>query len=149
MSYRFTNSKLSSNLYGVYHCCVYSEKIPDDGQRNFPKHVEFYSKIKYEKFVHLVGFIIRIFTTNIRALNYLEIFDLDTSAILTIRSIELQTYGVQCRPFTRFWFHWITSSLLASLQGGNGKNLADEIRFSSPAESTHWKESYILTGSSF
>jgi hypothetical protein len=38
---------------------VYSEKTPDDGQRNCPKHVEFYSKNKFEKLVHLVGFIIR------------------------------------------------------------------------------------------
>jgi len=35
-------------------------KTPDDGQRNCPKHVEFYSKNKCEKLVHLVGFIIRI-----------------------------------------------------------------------------------------
>jgi len=34
-------------------------KTPDDGQRNCPKHVEFYSKNKFEKSVHLVGFIIR------------------------------------------------------------------------------------------
>ena len=53
--------KLSENLYDVYHCCVYSEKTPDDGHRNCPKHVEFYSKNKFEKLVHLVGFIIRIF----------------------------------------------------------------------------------------
>ena len=33
----------------------------DDGQRNCPKHVEFYSKNKFEKLVHLVGFIIRIY----------------------------------------------------------------------------------------
>ena len=33
---------------------------PDDGQRNCPKHAEFYSKNKFEKLVHLVGFIIRI-----------------------------------------------------------------------------------------
>ena len=36
-------------------------KTPDDGQRNFPKHVEFYSKNKFEKLVYLVGFIIRIY----------------------------------------------------------------------------------------
>jgi len=30
----------------------------DDGQRNCPKHVEFYSKNKFEKLVYLVGFII-------------------------------------------------------------------------------------------
>jgi len=29
--------------------------------RNCPKHVEFYSKNKFEKLVHLVGFIIRIY----------------------------------------------------------------------------------------
>jgi len=35
-------------------------RTPDDGQRNCLKHVEFYSKNKFEKLVHLVGFIIRI-----------------------------------------------------------------------------------------
>ena len=35
-------------------------KTPDDGQRNCPKHVQFYSKNKIEKLVHLVDFIIRI-----------------------------------------------------------------------------------------
>jgi len=69
----------------TYYCCVYSEKLvpswscsqavskpvwhipllcvrwttPDDGQRNCPKHVEFYSKNKLEKLVHVVGFVIR------------------------------------------------------------------------------------------
>jgi len=39
---------------------VYSKKkTPDDGQRNCPKHVEFPSKNKFEKLVHLVGFILR------------------------------------------------------------------------------------------
>jgi hypothetical protein len=33
---------------------------PDDGQKTCPKHVEFYSKNKFEKLVHLVAFIIRI-----------------------------------------------------------------------------------------
>jgi hypothetical protein len=36
-------------------------KTPDDGQRHCPKHVEFYSKNKFEKLAHLVGFIIRIY----------------------------------------------------------------------------------------
>ena len=38
-------------------------KTPEDGQRNCPKHVDFYStppKNKFEKLVHLDGFIIRI-----------------------------------------------------------------------------------------
>jgi hypothetical protein len=36
-------------------------KTPDDGQRNCPKHVEFPSKNKFEKLMHLVAFIIRIY----------------------------------------------------------------------------------------
>ena len=34
---------------------------PDDGQRNCPKYVQFDSKNKFEKLVHLVGFVIRIY----------------------------------------------------------------------------------------
>jgi len=34
-------------------------KTPDEGQRNCPKHVEFHSKNKFEKLVHLIGFVIR------------------------------------------------------------------------------------------
>ena len=48
--------------FGICHTsllCV-QWKSPDDGQRNCLKHVEFYSKNKFEKLVHLVGFIIRI-----------------------------------------------------------------------------------------
>ena len=51
--------KLSANLYDICHCCVYSKKTPDDGQRNCPEHVDFDSKNRSEKSVHLVGFIIR------------------------------------------------------------------------------------------
>jgi len=43
----------------TYHS-VYSIQTTDDGQKTCPKHVEFYSKNKFEKLVHLVGFIIRI-----------------------------------------------------------------------------------------
>ena len=53
--------KLSANLYDIYHCSVYSEKIPDDGHRNCPKHAEFYSKNKFDKLVHLFGFIVRMY----------------------------------------------------------------------------------------
>jgi len=41
-----TARKLSVNLY--------------DGQRNCPKHIEFYSGNKSQKLMHLVGFIVRI-----------------------------------------------------------------------------------------
>ena len=36
-------------------------KTPGDGQRNCPKHVEFYSKNKFKELVHLVGFVIGIY----------------------------------------------------------------------------------------
>jgi len=36
-------------------------KTPDNGQRNCPKHAEFYSKNKFEKSLHLMGFIIWIY----------------------------------------------------------------------------------------
>ena len=45
-------------------------KTPDDGQRNCPKHVEFHSKNKFEISVHLVGFIIRMYITCIRILDW-------------------------------------------------------------------------------
>jgi len=60
--------KLSANLYDIYNCCVYSKKPPDDVQRNCPKHVEFYSKNKFEKLVHLIGFIVRIYHHEARSL---------------------------------------------------------------------------------
>jgi len=74
MSYRFADSlragtgrncssdparQLSVNLYTYTHCSLYSAETPDDGQRNCPKRAEFYSKNKFEKLVHLVGFIVR------------------------------------------------------------------------------------------
>ena len=43
-----------------YRFAVCTVKTPDDVQRNCPKHVEFHSKNKFEKLVHLVGFFICI-----------------------------------------------------------------------------------------
>jgi len=45
----------------TYTIAVCTVKTPDDGQGNSLKHVEFYSKNKFEKLVHLVGFTIRIY----------------------------------------------------------------------------------------
>ena len=55
MSYRFANS-----LRAVSPLLCVQRNTPDDGQSNCPKHVEFYSKNKFEKLVHPVGFVIRI-----------------------------------------------------------------------------------------
>ena len=49
------------NLYDIYLLLCVQWKTPDDAQRNCLKHVEFYSKNKFEKLVHLVAFIIRIY----------------------------------------------------------------------------------------
>ena len=52
-----------THSYGICHtgllCAQW--KTPYGGQRNCPRHVELYSKNKFEKLVHLVGFIIRIY----------------------------------------------------------------------------------------
>jgi len=52
--------KLSANLYDIHHCRVYSEKPLVMDRRTVRKNVKVYSKNKFEKLAHLVGFIIRI-----------------------------------------------------------------------------------------
>jgi hypothetical protein len=49
---------VSKPVWHIPLLCV-QWNTPDDGQRNCPKHVEFNSKNKFEKLVHLVAFIIR------------------------------------------------------------------------------------------
>ena len=49
----------SQTVWHIPLLCV-QRKTPDDGQKNYLKNVEFYSKNKFAKLVHLVGFIIRI-----------------------------------------------------------------------------------------
>jgi hypothetical protein len=43
----------------TYIISVFTVKTLDDGQRNSPKRVEFHFKNKFEKLLHLVGFIMR------------------------------------------------------------------------------------------
>ena len=70
MSYRFADSlravlswsclqAVSKPVWHIPLLCV-QWKTLDDGQRNCPKHIEFYSKNKFKKLAHLVGFIRRI-----------------------------------------------------------------------------------------
>ena len=73
MSYRFADQDgtavpswscsqaVSKHVWHKPLLCV-QWKTPDDGQRNCPKHMEFHSKNKFEKLVHLVDFIIRNLT---------------------------------------------------------------------------------------
>jgi len=69
MSYRFADrlrgvpswscsQAVSKPVWHIPLLCV-QWKTPDDGQRNCPKHLEFYSKNKFEKLVHLVDTILR------------------------------------------------------------------------------------------
>jgi len=68
MSYRFDDSLRAGSGRNVLACSAAVWHIPllcvqwktdDDGERNCSKHVEFYSKNKFENLVHLLGFIIR------------------------------------------------------------------------------------------
>ena len=49
------------NLYDIHLLLCIQYLTPDDGQKICPKYVEFQSKNKFEKLMHLVGFIIRIY----------------------------------------------------------------------------------------
>jgi hypothetical protein len=46
---------------GYADCLLAGSGSPDDGQKTCPKHVDFYSKNIFEKLVHLVGSLIRIY----------------------------------------------------------------------------------------
>jgi len=78
MSYRFADSllascqqthafrpdpalKLSANLYDIYHCCVCSEKLLMMDRGTVRNMWSFIPKINFEKLMHLVGLIIRIY----------------------------------------------------------------------------------------
>ena len=53
----FCSQAASKPVWHMPLLCV-QWKTPDDGQRNCPKHVNLYSKNKFEKSVLLVGFIV-------------------------------------------------------------------------------------------
>jgi len=57
---RIRMEAVSKPVWHIPLLCV-QWKTLDVGQRNCPKHEEFYSKNKFQKLVHLVGFIIRIY----------------------------------------------------------------------------------------
>jgi len=50
--------KLSANLYDIYHCCLYSEKLLMMDRETVRNLSRFIAKNKFEKLVHVVGFII-------------------------------------------------------------------------------------------
>ena len=66
---------------------MYSEKTPDDGQRKCLKHVAFYSKNKFEKLVHPVGFIIRIYHDSRSP-------ERQTARVSLVCTVEINSYRV-------------------------------------------------------
>jgi hypothetical protein len=81
--------------YTISVCTL--KEPPDDGQRNCPKHVESYSKNKFEKLVHLVGFIIRILTMH----NHLNVKFLKME---TVRSPKGQLITKKQTRTKLFWW---------------------------------------------
>jgi hypothetical protein len=53
---------VSKSVWHIPLLCV-QWKTPDDGQRNCPKHIVFYSKNKFEKLVHLVFLFLILFAS--------------------------------------------------------------------------------------
>jgi hypothetical protein len=74
---------------------VYSEWTPDNGQRNSPKHVDFYAKNKFVKLMHLVGFITKKFVTMHGHMNVKFVRFLLTSYL----SKDLQQYALNGKVY--------------------------------------------------
>ena len=60
MSYRFAESLRATCQQTCMYCCVYSEKLLMMDRKLFET-CRVYSKNKFDKLVHLIGFIIRIY----------------------------------------------------------------------------------------
>ena len=73
----------------TYTISVCTLKItPDDGRRNCPKHVEFYSKNKFEKSLHLLGFIILIYHDARPPERQIDLFTLKNKFVRDRRALE-------------------------------------------------------------
>jgi len=80
--------------------CV-QRKTPDDGQRNCPKHVDFYSQNKFEKLVQLVGFIIRTGQEIVKLVAFCEEILEEKSAPLSRQTSVIEFIKSSSRSF--FW----------------------------------------------
>jgi len=105
---------VSKPVWHIPLLCV-QWKTPDDGQRNCPKHVEFYSKNKFEKSVHLVGLIKRIFPMHYGEqikTGYLQVKDVLEDLVIE-RNVKRALNSVWLRGL-----HW-TGPVEVSCQGAN------------------------------
>jgi len=73
----------------TYTVAVCTVKTPGDGQRNCPKHVEFYSKNKFENLMHLVGFITRNYH-DVRSPEF-QITEKDLVKLMSVNSVGSTT----------------------------------------------------------
>jgi len=83
---------------GISHTGYADCLLPVDGHRNCVKHVEFYSQNKSEKFVHLIGFIIRI-NHDARSSEYqIQLYAILTQYVLYLST--LHSFGMAYTLFT-------------------------------------------------
>jgi len=119
MSYRFADSlragenaparKLLTNLCVPLLCVQW--KTPDDGKRNCLKHVDFHSKNKFEKLVHLVGFIVRDLSRCTVTWTSDTVFVFNFAVIAMGLTLHLQDSHSWFQTFAVFWmlyaFFWV------------------------------------------
>ena len=72
------------------------KKTPDDGQRKCPKHVDYYSKNKFVKLLHLFGFIIRIY-------HDVESPELQIRKFHSYRTIDITRLGCKNQSVNSVW----------------------------------------------
>jgi len=88
--------QLSANLHDIDHRCVYSEKLLMMDRGTVRNMLEFYSKNKFEKLVHLVGFVIRMY----HDARSPERNILSTSSSVTFNSSVPTSKAIYCAPYT-------------------------------------------------
>ena len=133
------------NLYDIYLLLCIQYSTPDDGQKTCPKHIEFYSKNKYEKLVHLVGFIIRIYIyitmhgpLNVKQgeVSFLQKCNIQLCGYHLNSSLFpcSKTTGCQCFYY-KFLIHCMQKADMEVLASYKKKN--DDIRFNPQNRCTH------------
>jgi len=102
---------VSKPVWHIPLLCV-QWKTLDDGQRNCPKHVEFHSKNKSEKLVHLVGFSVRnvtrctvTWTSNCIVYIKTDSFctNLDSAVYLAWWTTPIVRFPLSIKKSTVFW----------------------------------------------
>jgi hypothetical protein len=98
----FCLQAVSKPVWHIPLLCV-QRKTPDDGQRDCPKHVDFHSKNKFEKLVHIVGFIIRNLSrcTVTWTSNYADLL----AFIVSYFNLGVRSQASPCEVYILFFYH--------------------------------------------